>query len=91
MLITLAFSGHSRARCLRRLLDCLDVLLDTDHFVVIVFEVAILEEDHVMVSVGLDALLAECFSALVAGSLDFLQLVALCLAIGHVCLGRGRA
>ena len=56
---------------------------------VVVLEVAILEEDQVMVSVRLDAILAEGVGALVASALDLLALMPRLLAVGDAFTGRG--
>lgn len=60
--------------------------LDVDRYLleplVVVLDVAVLEEDHGVVLVRLHALLAESVRALVAGALDLFALVPVQLAVG---------
>ena len=51
------------------------------HELIIVLEVAVLEEDQVVVFVTFNAVLAESVCALIAGPFDFLSLMAQLLAI----------
>jgi len=59
----------------------LDVRGDLLHRLVVVLQIAVLEEDQVVVFVRLDAVLAESVGALVARSFDFFSLVARLFAV----------
>ena len=66
--------------------------LDVDRYLleplVVVLDVAVLEEDHGVVLVRLHALLAESVRALVAGALDLFALVPVQLAVGDARVAR---
>ena len=71
--------GRFRARTGLQLLDGRIVIL----------EIAVLEEDQVMVSMRLYAILAESVSALIAGPFDLFSLMPWLLAVGDALLVRG--
>ena len=56
---------------------------------IVILEIAVLEEDQVMVSMRLYAILAESVSALIAGSFDLFSLMPWLLAVGDALLVRG--
>ena len=68
--------------------------VDTCKQLVVVLKVSVLEENYVVVSMGLDTILAEGVCALVARCLNLLLLVPRSLAVGHVrfagCITGGR-